>query len=141
MLFLGTKGGSFSKPIRWQVWFLQPSVLPYLHSLLFFYTNASGPLTGVSSSLTLQPAPVCMCKVVIVVRGWAGGFSLPCRTAAGYAIISEHFGRGRVGKTEQHLKWQFSRWVNSVFMVKLFCPSNHCLVFSFHFTILSSELH
>lgn len=137
MLVLGTKRRSFSKPNRWQVWFLQPSFLPYLHSLLFFYTNAPGPPLELVTDCAA--CPVCVCGVVIVVRGWARGFTLPCGSAAGCAITSEHIGGGRVGKSEQHLKWQFGRWFNSLFMGKLLCPSNHCLVFSFHFSILSSR--
>lgn len=115
----------------------------YLISTVFFSFTQMLLVTHWSASLTLQPIRVCMCKLIIVVRDWVRVFrlSLPSGTAAGYAIILEYFGRRKVGESKQNLKWLFSRCFNSLFVVKLFCPSNECLLFSFHFTVLSSKFH
>lgn len=72
-------------------------------------------VTHWSASLTLQPVPVCVCKLITEVRDYVRIFrlSLTCGTAAGYAVILEYFGRGKVRKSKQNLKWLFSRCFNS----------------------------
>lgn len=99
-----------------------------------------------SWSLTVQPAPVCVCRVVIVVRGWASGSSPPCGSAAGYTVTSEHTGRGRVGKSEQHLKWQLSRWFilcswSSIFVHQIIVLCFLSISTSFHRSFIENMKH
>lgn len=117
MLFLVSKEEALQSQIGDRYGFCSPQFCLICTVFFFFYTSTPGPPLELFTDFAACP---CVLRVVIVLRGWAGGFSLPCGSAAGCAITSEHIGRGKVGKSEQHLKWKFSRCFNSLFMVTLF---------------------